>query len=104
MVQLSNRECAILKEIARDLLNNIEQDGSGYYWTTGTTLVRSEVDVLKKLVPDVKGIKAALEECATVTQSQYETMLREFGIEGNPSELVEVNSWMLLCGPKIVED
>lgn len=84
-------------------MNNLEQAGSGLCWTTGTTLFKSEVDVLKKLVPDVNGIKAALEECATVTQSQYETMLRKFSIEGNPAELGEVNSWILLCGPKIVE-
>lgn len=103
MVKLTNREWAILKEMARSLVNNLEPCGVSYYWTTGTTLVKAEVDLLKKLAPDVNGMKAALMECATVTQSQYETMLREFGIEGNPAELGEVNSWMLLCGPKIVE-
>lgn len=103
MVQLSNREWAILKEMARSLLNNLEQDGVGCYWTTGAHLMKAEVNLLKKLVPDIKGMKAALMECKTVTQSQYEAMLKEFGIEGNPAELGEVNSWTLLCGPKVVE-
>lgn len=102
MVQLSNREWAILKEMARSLLRNIEDTGAGY-WTVGDTFVDYEIAVLKKLAPDVKGMKAALMECETVTQSQYEAMLKEFGIEGNPNELGEINSWTLLCGPKIVE-
>lgn len=103
MVQLSNREWAILKEMARSLVNNLEQCGVSYYWTTGTTLVKAEVDLLKKLAPDVKGMKAALMECETVTQSQYETMLKEFGIEGNSEEMLQINCWTLQCGPKIVE-
>ena len=103
MVQLSNREWAILKEMARSLVNNLEQCGVSYYWTTGTTLVKAEVDLLKKLAPDVKGMKAALMECETVTQSKYEAMLKEFGIEGNPAEIGEINMWTLCCGPKIVE-
>ena len=102
MVQLSNREWAILKEMARSLLHNIEDTGSGY-WTVGDTFVDYEVAVLMKLCPDVKGMKVALSDCETVTQSQYEKALEYFGIKENPDALIEANSWMLLRGPKIVE-
>lgn len=102
MVRLTNQEWAILKEMARSLLRNIEDTGCGY-WMVGDTLVDYEVALLKKLAPDVKGMKAALMECETVTQSQYEKMLKEFGIEGNSEELLQINCWTLQCGPKVVE-
>ena len=98
---MTNQEWAILREIARSLYKNAEQTGG--YWTVGDTFVDYEMSLLKKLAPDVKGMKAALMECETVTQSQYEKMLKEFGIEGNSEELLQINCWTLQCGPKVVE-
>ena len=48
-MKLSNREWAVLREMARSLCDNLEQSEISYYWTTGTTLVKQEVDLLKKL-------------------------------------------------------
>lgn len=47
-MRLSDREWAVLREMARSLYRNIEDAGSGY-WTVGDTLIESEVSLLKKL-------------------------------------------------------
>lgn len=103
MIQLSEREWAVLREMARSLYRNIEDTGAGY-WTVGDTLVESEVSLLKKLAGgNVEGLKRALSDCETVTQEQYKKALTEFGIEPDTDEMLAANCWMLMYGPKIVE-
>lgn len=100
-MELSKREWADLKELARSLYRNIEDTGSGF-WTVGDTLVDREVALLRKLSGgDVEGLKQALSDCATITQEQYENALKEFGIQPYTNEMFEANCWMLMCGPKI---
>ena len=48
MKVLTEREWADLKELARSLYDNLEDTGAGY-WTTGTTVIKEEVKLLKKL-------------------------------------------------------
>lgn len=114
MVQLSKNEWAILKEMARSLLRNIEDTGAGY-WTVGDTLVDYEIALLKKLSgdfdefsrqvylasePSVDITKAESVDCRahTIRMSEYVRLKDEFGIEN-----LRANGWMLCSGPKIVE-
>jgi hypothetical protein len=47
-IRLSEKEWAILREMAYSLVKNIEPIGDGYY-SVGDTLIDREVELLKKL-------------------------------------------------------
>ena len=113
MVQLSNKEWAILKEMARSLLRNIEDTGAGY-WTVGDTLVDYEVALLKKLSGDFdefrRQVYLASEPSVDITKVEsvdcrahkirmcdYLRLKNEFGIDN-----LTANSWMLCSGPSIL--
>lgn len=49
MKELSEYEWAVLGEIARSLVENLDDGDLDYIWTTGTTLVNEEVKLLKKI-------------------------------------------------------
>jgi hypothetical protein len=48
-MKLSNREWAVLREMARSLYKNAEKHEGGYCWTVGDTLIEEEVKLLKRL-------------------------------------------------------
>lgn len=113
MVQLSNREWAILKEMARSLVRSVEKQGG--FWTVSDTLVDDEVKLLKKLSgdfdefrrqvylasePSVDITKVESVDCRqyTIRLDDYESLKVEYGISA-----LEANSWMLCSGPKVVE-
>ena len=102
-MNLSNKEWSILKEIARSILSNATPSEFGNYWTIWDTMTPEEIAVLKKLVPDVNGLRERLSGMTTITQSQYENALSEYGICVGTNELLEINCWMLNRGPKLVE-
>ena len=109
---LSEREWAVLKEMARSLYRNIEDTGAGY-WTVGDTLVDYEVALLRKLAGDFdefrRQVYLASEPSVDITKvesvdcrehaiefDKYEQLKVEYGIGA-----LQANSWMLCCGPKI---
>lgn len=113
MVRLSEKEWAILKEMARSLYRNAEKTGG--YWTVGDTFVDYEVALLKKLSgdfdefrrqvylasePSVDITKVESVDCRahTIRMSEYVRLKDEFGIEN-----LRANGWMLCSGPKVVE-
>ena len=48
MIRLTAREWAILVEMARSFVKNLEDTGDGY-WTVGDTLIEDEVKLLERL-------------------------------------------------------
>lgn len=105
MIQLSEYEWAVLREMARSLLRNaVEHElPNGSYWEVSDTIVEHERKLLWKLAGgDVAGLKRAMSGHETVTQEQYEKALEEFGIEPNTAEMLAANCWMLMYGPKII--
>ena len=113
MIQLSNQEWAVLREMARSLYRNIEPAWSGNYWTVGDTLVEEEVKLLKKLggdfdefrrqvylhsEPSVDITKVESVDCRahTIRLDDYEQLKVEYRISA-----LDANSWMLCSGPKI---
>lgn len=105
MIQLSDYEWAVLREMAHSLLSNaVEHElPNGSYWEVSDTIVEHERKLLRKLSGgDVKGLMKALSDRETITREQYEKALEEFGIEGNTDEMLAANCWMLMYGPKII--
>lgn len=113
MIQLSNQEWAVLREMARSLYRNAEKQGG--YWTVGDTLVDYEVALLKKLggdfdefrrqvylhsEPSVDLTKVESVDCRkhTIAVSEYTRLREEFGIDQK-----DAFSWMLCSGPKVIE-
>lgn len=113
MMKLTEREWAVLREMARSLYRNAEKEGG--YWTVGDTLVGYELDLLKKLggdfdefrrqvylhsEPSVDITKVESVDCRahTIALSEYTRLKEEYGIEN-----LQANSWMLCSGPKVIE-
>lgn len=114
-MKLSNREWAVLREMARSLVKNLDYVGGtlGGYWTVGDTLVDYEVALLKKLAgdfdefrrqvylasePSVDITKVESVDCRehTIPMSEYIRLKEEYGIGS-----LQANSWMLCSGPEI---
>lgn len=110
---LSEREWAVLRNMARSLYRNAEKQGG--YWTVGDTLVGDELSLLKKLSgdfdefrrqvylasePSVDITKVESVDCRahTIRMDEYERLKVEYGIGA-----LQANSWMLCSGPKVVE-
>lgn len=110
---LSEREWAVLRNMARSLYANAEKQGG--YWTVGDTLIEEEVALLKKLSgdfdefrrqvylasePSVDITKVESVDCRehTIRLDEYERLKVEYGIGA-----LQANSWMLCSGPKVVE-
>ena len=112
MINLSEREWTILREMAWSLYRNSEDTGFGY-WTVGDTFVDYEIELLKKLSgdfdefkrqiylhsePSVDITKVESVDCRkhTIRLDEYERIKNEYGIAN-----LMANSWMLCSGPKI---
>ena len=112
-MELSNREWAILREMARSLYRNAEKQGG--YWTVGDTLVGDELALLKKLAGDfdefrrqvylasepsvdITKVESVDSREHTIPMSEYIRLREEYGI-GN----LQANSWMLCSGPKVID-
>ena len=111
-LRLTEQEWAVLREMARSLYRNAEDQG--VYWRVSDTLIESEMALLKKLAddfdefrrqvylhsePSVDITKVESVDCRahTIAMSEYIKLKEEFGI-GN----AEANCWMLCSGPKII--
>lgn len=111
MMILSEREWAILRNMARSLYANAENYGN--WWTVSDTLVGDELALLKKLggdfdefrrqvylasEPSVDITKVESVDCMehTIRLDEYERLKVEYGIGA-----LQANSWMLCSGPKI---
>lgn len=112
---LSEREWAVLRNMARSLYAKAEKQEGGYCWTVGDTLIEEEVALLKKLSgdfdefrrqvylasePSVDITKVESVDCRehTIRLDEYERLRVEYGIGA-----LQANSWMLCSGPKVVE-
>lgn len=115
MIELSNQEWAVLREMARSLYKNAEKHEGGYCWTVSDTLVEFEVKLLKKLAGDFdefrRQVYLASEPSVDITEvesvdcrkhtialSEYTRLREEFGIDQ-----MDAFSWMLCSGPKVIE-
>lgn len=111
-LRLTEQEWAVLREMARSLYRNAEDQG--VYWTVGDTLIESEMALLKKLAgdfdefrrqvylhsePSVDITKVESVDCRkhTIRLDDYESLKVEYGISA-----LDANSWMLCSGPKII--
>lgn len=118
-MKLSNREWAVLREMARSLYKNAEKHEGGYCWTVGDTLVDNEVALLKKLACDMDEFKREVYlrsdpsvdirtteviNCRkhAISYDVYKQLLDEFGIESGSKEMFDANCFMLNNGPKII--
>lgn len=115
MITLTEREWAVLREMARSLYKNAEKHEGGYCWTVGDTLVEEEVKLLKKLAGDFdefcRQVYLASEPSVDITEvesvdcrkhkivlSEFVRLRKEFGIDQK-----DAFSWMLCSGPKVIE-
>ena len=108
---LSEREWAVLRNMARSLYKNAEKHGG--YWIVRDALVGDELPLLKKLGGDFdefrRQVYLASEPSVDITEvesvdcrehtirlDEYERLKVEYGIGA-----LQANSWMLCSGPKI---
>ena len=111
MVNLSEDEWAVLKEMARSLCRSAEDQG--VYWTIHDTVIESEMAILKKLggdfdefrrqvylasepSVDIYKVEEVNPSDHEISLDEYEDLKIEFGIGA-----LEANTWMLNSGPKI---
>ena len=113
-INLSDKEWAVLREMARSLYRNAEHVLTDKYWTVGDTLIDEEVALLKKLAGDFDEFRRAVylasepsvdiyasdEEIVpsehVIPMAEFIRLKEEYGVEN-----VRANTWMLNSGPKI---
>ena len=117
MVNLSEKEWAVLRRMACSLCAKAEKNEGGYCWQVWDTLVDEEVALLKKLAgaadfdefrrqvylhsePSIDITKVESYDCRAhkIALGEYERLVNEFAVSR-----LEANQWMLNSGPKVVD-